>query len=111
MSGSAPGGGFVCCVEFVGASCCGPDSALTVGEVRTCWAGLDDAAPVLVAHNDCQANWIQRADILATPAGLVVARLWAPFAKQPWPAPGTRWSPATVTRDTRRRYPGGNPCW
>ena len=94
------GGGFVCCIEFIGESCCGPGTALTVGALRGCWADLDDGASILVAHNGSQANWVQRVDVLATPAGLLVARLYAPYAKQAQPAPGTRWSPATVIGNT-----------
>jgi len=110
-SGPEPGGGFVCCVEFVGRSCCGPDTALTVGALRGCWADLDEGTPVLVAHNGSQANWVQHANILTTPGGLVVARLYAPFAKQAQPAPGTRWSPATVIGNSGPWRPGCNPCW
>ncbi len=88
-------GEFVCCADVRLASCCNPGTALTVGELRAAWTGVDDATPILVARNGRQADWAQAADVIAAEDGLVVARLFAPWAKQGRPAPGTVWAPAT----------------
>ncbi len=76
-------------------ACCNQDTALTVGELRAAWAEVDDATPILVARDGYQADWAQRADVIAAEDGLAVARLFAPWAKQGRPAPGTVWVPAT----------------
>ncbi len=78
------------------ASCCDPHTALTVGDLRRGWAVVDEATPILVAHDSRQVDWAQHVDVIAAGSGLVVARLHAPHAKQGQPAPGTVWSPATV---------------
>jgi len=63
---------------------------LTVAELNPRWAELG-SSPILVAHSHCEAYWAQRADFLVAEGGLVVARLWAPWAKTSGPAPGTVW--------------------
>src|SRR6266702_4756591 len=72
-------GEFVCCADVRLASCCNPGTALTVGELRAAWTGVDDATPILVARNGRQADWAQAADVIAAeepvdaePTGLVV---------------------------------------
>src|SRR5947207_15717771 len=79
-------------------SCCHLDTALTVGALRAAWANSDDASPVLVSKSPFVADWAQYADVIVTDGGVLVARLIAPFAKQPQPAPGTVWAPASTIR-------------
>jgi hypothetical protein len=101
-------GGFACCADVRLRSCCNPDTALTVGDLRGCWAEVDDKSPILVACNGFQADWAQRADVIAAGGGLVVARLFAPWAKQVQLAPGTARAPATTISETKRaNEPGG----
>jgi len=92
---------FACCADVRLRSGCNQDTALTVGDLRICWASLDDRSPILVAHLASQADWAQRADVIAAEGGLVVARLFAPWAKQAQPAPGTVWAPATTINGRR----------
>jgi hypothetical protein len=69
---------------------------LTVAELRAHWEELGDA-PILVARSFTDAHWVQHADVLvAEGSGLVVARLFAPWAKQMEPAPGTVWPRAAM---------------
>jgi hypothetical protein len=75
---------------WVPRSSCGPDSALTVAELRTRWAELGESSPILVVRSS-NAQWAQHADVLVGDGGLLVARLFAPYAKQSQPAPGTVW--------------------
>lgn len=77
-------------------SCCGPESALTVAALRTHWAELGEYAPILVVRSATEAHWAQHADVLVAEGGLVVARLFAPYAKQSQPAPGTVWPQAAA---------------
>ena len=77
--------------------CCGAESALTVAELRTHWAELGEYAPILVVRSPNDAHWAQHADVLVAEGGLVVARLFAPYAKQSQPAPGTVWPRAATT--------------
>ncbi len=41
------------------ASCCDPHTALTVGDLRRGWADVDEATPILVAHDSRQVDWAQ----------------------------------------------------
>ena len=68
----------------------GPTSALTVADLSAEWAELG-RSPILVMRSPSVADWALRSDFLVAEGGLVVARLWAPFAKQSEPAPGTLW--------------------
>lgn len=86
-------------------SCCGPGSALTVAELSTRWAELGELSPILVIHSTSEAHWAQHADVLMADNGLVVARLFAPYAKQTEPAPGTVWPTAATFGATTYRPP------
>jgi hypothetical protein len=76
---------------------CGPESALTVAGLRTHWAELGEYAPILVVRGPTDAHWAQHADVLVAEGGLIVARLFAPYAKQSQPAPGVVWPRAAAT--------------
>lgn len=77
--------------------CCGPKSALTVADLRTRWEELGEYSPILVVRSSTDAHWAQHADILVAKGGLIVARLFAPWAKQMEPAPGTVWPRSATT--------------
>lgn len=79
--------------------CCGPTSALTVADLHSRWEelGAISHAPILVVRNSSEADWAQDADVYAAEGGLLVARLFAPWAKQMEPAPGTVWPRAATT--------------
>jgi hypothetical protein len=70
---------------------------LTVLELRALWAELGESAPILVVRDAAEARWVQHADVLMAESGLLVARLFAPYAKQAQPAPGTVWPQTTTT--------------
>lgn len=92
--------GKVCCTARVRPRVnCNSDSALTLGALRACWAGLDDRTPILVHQDASSAFWVQHGDVI-TRSGLTVVRLLAPLAEQSHPAPGTLWNPATTLRCT-----------
>jgi len=72
--------------------CSGPTSALTVGELSAQWPDIGERSPILVMHDASVARWVEHADVfVAEDSGLVVARLWAPYAKLAEPPPGTVW--------------------
>lgn len=75
---------------------CGPASALTMHDLRTRWDKLPGHVPILAARHPCSADWAQHADLIVAKDGFLVARLFAPPAKQSQPAPGTVWSPAAT---------------
>ena len=78
---------------------CGPETALTVADVRTRWEELGEYTPILVVRSSSDAHWAQHADIFVAAGGLIVARLFAPWAKQSQPAPGTVWPRAATPTD------------
>lgn len=96
----SPVGTQLCCpLVFQLRARCNPDTALTLGALRACWAGLDNRTPILVTQSPTQAHWVQHGDVI-TASGLTVLRLLAPYAKQAQPAPGTPWVRANTLRCT-----------